>query len=410
MKIGVFLPHRDGGGTLRSLKNIARLLHLGSRAVGVPVEVVVSVVAGYDIELEFMELAALGITVRETRWAAISADEVKTALLSMGNERELHFPNYWLPTDLVCNFHDCDFWLIVSDRTEYPVAPVKPYAMMIWDYIQRYVPEIFEGRPLDCDISFIASARGAAFVMTNMQATAEDIVQYAGIAHEKVVFVPTTFDMVAKDAGANARPRPYLVWVTNSIQHKNHLRALDALESYYDKHDGSLDVVVTGGLTELFSAKPSNRKMPLYDHPYPVSIRKRVAASESLRKRVHFLGELSDQGYVNMLAHAAFLFHPVLYDNGTFSVLEAANYRIPSLSSDYPQMREIDAEFGLHMKFCDPYRPDNMATCLKDMELDCEFIKAHLPDGAKLASYTPDVLAECYWRSIESPIMKAIHG
>ena len=77
-------------------------------------------------------------------------------------------------------------------------------------------------------------------------------------------------------------------------------------------------------------------------------------ADPDLAPRLQFLGDLPEHVYRRTLAGAVFLWHPALVDNGTFSVVEAAALGVPSLSSDYPAMHEIDATFALNLAFADP--------------------------------------------------------
>ena len=44
-----------------------------------------------------------------------------------------------------------------------------------------------------------------------------------------------------------------------------------------------------------------------------------------------------------------FLWHPATIDNGTFSVIEAAHLKVPSLSSGYPAMKEINEQYNLSL-------------------------------------------------------------
>jgi len=85
-----------------------------------------------------------------------------------------------------------------------------------------------------------------------------------------------------------------------------------------------------------------------------------AALDPTVRRRIRFLGAVPDDAYARVLRSARFLAHNVIADNGTFSAVEAALLGTPSVSSDYPQMREIDEAFGLGLRFFDPF--DERAT------------------------------------------------
>jgi glycosyltransferase involved in cell wall biosynthesis len=206
--------------------------------------------------------------------------------------------------------------------------------------------------------------------------TAADAIGYAG-ARGPVVRLPTTLDVdhftrlaaaaEAAAAGADGMlpAAPFFAWVTNPSPHKNQLRMLRAIDRYLRELGGTLDVVVTGVWTDLFDPDlPAERRVgrePQWNTPHVCQVRETVAALEpEVRRRIRFLGAVPDDAYARVLRSARFLAHNVIADNGTFSAVEAALLGPPAVSSDYPQMREIDEAFGLGLRFFDPF--DERAT------------------------------------------------
>ena len=47
-------------------------------------------------------------------------------------------PSYQAPDDGISQFMDCDLWIVISDRLRLPLLPVRPYLLMVYDYLQRY--------------------------------------------------------------------------------------------------------------------------------------------------------------------------------------------------------------------------------------------------------------------------------
>ena len=80
------------------------------------------------------------------------------------------------------------------------------------------------------------------------------------------------------------------------------------------------------------------------------------------------MGDVSDKVYARLLKNAQFLWHPALYDNGTFAVMEAAYLGVPSLSALYPAMEYMNQKFELNLQFFDPRNPQGMAEALLIME------------------------------------------
>lgn len=397
-KICIFLPAPYRGGSMQGAKNIAKMLLLGSKRANEAVEIVFSCLKEtYNINEEFSDLLALGIQVRETEWKIISKNQAQIALDFTQSEQILSHESYCIPWDGIKNFCDCDFWLIVSDRTSAPLLPIKPYGMIIYDYIQRYIPDIFGQDDGKLDLPFLCSARNASFILCTTPQTREDAIQYAGIDAHKVLLAPMEFNPLKYQVKpCLKKDYPYFIWTSNATQYKNHKNALKGLELYYEKLDGKFQVVMTGVQTELFQKKNLNQI------PYIVDVRETIQRTAVLKNNLTILGELSESQYISVLSGAEFLFHPVLYDNGTFSVIEAAYHGVPSTSSNYPQMKYINERFNLNIEFFDPRKPQSIATMLKNMENNILALKENLPTKESLESHTYDKLSGDYWALVRN--------
>ena len=396
-KIAIFLPVAYRGGSMQGAKNLVKMIYLGAKSDNESIEVVFSCLKdSYDVEEDFADLLEFGIAIRETEWKKITKEETQIALEYLGSDKKLTHGEYLLPTDGINNFCDCKFWLIVSDRTFAPVAPVAPYGIVIYDYIQRYIPDIFGDDKGVLDAPFIASARSAEIIFCTTPQTREDTIQYAGVTSEKIILAPMEFNPLRYTSKQYFdEPMDYLIWTTNKTFHKNHIVALRGLLEYYEKLNGKLKVVIIGAETEYFRKDHSN------DLEYVNLVRQLIGKHSALHKNLLILGELSEDDYISVLAGAQFLFHPALYDNGTFSVIEAAYHGIPSISSHYPQMRYIDERFHLGMKFFDPRKPEQIAKTLKAAEIEHEEMRKALPSQTFLEQFTYEKLSSEYWSIIK---------
>ncbi len=396
--IGVFLPVSYRGGSLNAAKNIAKMLHLGSREANEPVNVVFSCIPNYyDIDEDFGDLTDLNIPVRETEWSLISRDEVAFALKLSGEHQNLHHAEYVFPRYGVSNFNECDFWLVISDRVTRPIAPLKPYGMMIYDYIQRYVPEIFTSS--FSDDSFLAAARNAHFVLTTTPSTREDAIQYAGLPRHRTHLAPMEFDTFNSNSSTKKIDGDYIVWPSNVSPHKNHLTALKALNIYYGEYDGKLKVVMTGTHTQVFNNDTLDN-----ESDYIENVIDQIKKYDTVQKNLEIAGDLTIHDYISILKSAKFLWHPTLIDNGTYSVIEAAYYNVPSLSSNYPQMQYINNRFNLNLSFFNARQPRDIALHLKKMEEQYHIKKQSLPSKEFLEQFNYTNVAPEFWRLIRSLI------
>jgi len=417
-RLAVLLPHAYLGGTIRLLLNLVR--HLAARwsgpvVLGVPADHLETIAA--DLAVLRRELP--GLEVRGLWWRQLWPDEARGLAAEAGLDVGRWISGrYQVPGDGATDFLDCAFWLFVSDRLAYPLVPLRPYAVFVTDHLQRYVPEIFHEMayvtPESAAWNFLRNVRNADLVVATSRDTADDAIGYAG-ALGPVVRLPTTLDVdhferLAMTAAAGDRDdemlpqRPFFVWVTNSSPHKNQFRMLRAIDRVLRELGGSLDVVVTGVWTDLFDPDlPAERRLgrePQWNTPHVRRVREAVAAlGPAVRRRLTFLGAVPDPAYARVLRSARFLAHNVIADNGTFSVIEAALLGTPAVSSDYPQMREIDEAFGLGLRFFDPFDEAATAEALvagESLPSPCGSVARRIRDRS--------------WRAWDDSLVTAIEG
>jgi glycosyltransferase involved in cell wall biosynthesis len=391
-RIAVIIPVEYRGGSLRGAKLLAQALKCGAEQGGVSVDVVMMHLDDSQIypQSEFDDLPS-AIRTRRFKWRTLKVDEARRAMRYAGHAYwEPSAAEYLVVDDGIKQLEDCDLWVVVSDRISAPLLPLRPVVHMVFDYLQRYVPIL----PHGADQPFINAARAAAQVWTTTEFTRQDALQYAGIEPKRVVKLPMLAPLFEAKHHTNRSKKPaYFIWTTNASLHKNHTNALRALQIYYDDLNGSLDCHITGvDSQKLLKAPPEFLKRTMTW----------VQANESLKKRLHWLGELDDFDFQCLLQEGYFLWHPASIDNGTFSVVEAATLGLPSLSSNYPPMCEIDKQFSLNLAWMDASDPLDMARALKEMEEKYLERRGMLPTVDQLATQSIEQLAQAYWTAASS--------
>lgn len=389
-KVAIILPVAYKGGSLRGAKLIAEAIQHGSREAGESVEVVFANLdsEGNYSEAEFADLPS-GIKRRPFNLNEVSAAEARRAMRYAGHDDwEPIVERYLVIDDGINQFVDCDLWLIVSDRLRAPILPLRPLVHMVYDYLQRYVPILQNGG----DQPFLDAVRVAERVFVTTNFTKQDALQYAGVSSQKLVQLPMLSPLFnARKLDSLPAESEYFIWSTNAGSHKNHEKAIQALQIYYANLGGCLSCVVTGVDTDSLLTSSL---------PHLKSVMTALQSNTGLLSRVTFSGNLPDEDYRRLLSGAAFLWHPCLIDNGTFSVIEAASLGIPSLSSDYPAMREIDEQFQLGLTWSDADDSRAMANGLWKMEHHYMTLRKNLPTPEVLASQNVHRLAVDYWKAI----------
>lgn len=390
-RIAIILPIAYRGGTLRAAQLVAEALHIGSHHDGVPVEIVFVHPDDPDAYPD-SEFAALpgSIKRRVFTWKILDRGEAYRAMRYAGFDSwEPSSECYIVPDDGIRQLQDCDLWIFISDRLSAPLLPIKPYAVFVYDYLQRYEKIMDVG----IDQPFLDMARGALRVFVTTEFTKTDALQYAGISPTFVRRLPMLAPLFVSSTTKvpDEWHRPYFLWPTNTAPHKNHLNAMLALRAYYEELGGELDCWVTGvGTSEMLKVEV----------PHLARVRKVFLQSALLEKNVHFKGDLPDSKYQTTLAGAKFIWHAGRIDNGTFCVVQAATLGIPALSSQYPAMVEIDRQFSLNMRWMDSQDPYDMAQQLKWMEAAAESRRNLLPPASALQSQSVTSLANIYWSEV----------
>lgn len=396
-KIAVMLPHPYRGGTLRAAKSIAKAISFETAKRKDPLQVVFSYphAGAYDLREDFQDLSEMKIQLRETAWQVFPREVLEKAVVALGRQPAAPLADECcLPVDGANDFNDCDLWVIVSDRIPAPLFPLKKYVCVIYDYLQRYVPEVFKDSQAVWDHqerNMFPLVRGAERVFTTAPATRQDLINYAGVPSSRITLLDVDFEPPRPpNQPLSVRfPQRYLHWTTNLANHKNHIRALLALEVYYQELGGELDTVITGPATEyLDPARDFPEDDLIARDPHVKQAREVIKGSMSLRGRLQILGNLTDAAYANVLGNARFLFHPALYDAGTFSALEAAYLHRPTLSARYPAMEHLDRRFRLNVSFFDPLNCRAMAKAIRKMEVD----------HASIPLPKPETLEKSNWR------------
>lgn len=385
-KIAVILPIFYRGGTLRAAKNVAKWLKSESLLNGHDLRVIFGFPEGkYEPLTEFQDLIEIGIELREIVFEQIPVAYVKQETLALYfKHRQDNFSssNYIIAKDGLKNLADADLWLVISDRLSAPMLPFRKYALIVFDYIQRYVPQIFSS-DLDVFISgnlgYLDAIRQAAHVFVTTKATLNDAVSFAGVRRSRVTlyndfsfdYIP--FDKLSDDA-INATntiklPQQYFLWGTNVNFHKNISKALHALLEYWNELDGKLKVVITGFGTEYLNPRAisQNDNHPLLNIPHILEFRKAMSDRE-VQKRIMVAGEVPDVEFFKMLNSSKFAWNPTIYDNGTYILVEAALLGKPSLSALYPATDYWNNKLQLNLVFFDPHNSKEMARKLKWME------------------------------------------
>ena len=344
----------------------------------------------------FAPVRDMGIPIRSFEWKAISYQYMKNycALIGAG-EPDSEGQDYYIMDDGMQMFEDCDGFVFSVDRCPGRIFLTKPHVVLVHDYLQRYMTYVY-GNCYEDNVLYMARTAVRTLVMS--PPTYQDAIMYAGLPESKLELIPLMFELMPElketqqtqktqsngkksFGGKEEKPEEYFLWSTNLGEHKNHIMAIRALSSYYNE-GGRLKCYMTGVGTDLFDPNSTEE-----GSEYVQKVRNLIR-QEALEEHLKFCGNMSKSKYVQTLRQAKFFMHPGLMDNGNMTAVDAASVGVPTISSNYPQMKYYEEYMHLHMRFFDPYSEKSLKNVLLQTEQDYEVLREQLPSRDELQQYT----------------------
>lgn len=399
-KLAVILPEAYRGGLLDYTINLLKILRNGSDEQ----KDMLDIVFGFPEELLddnrelFESIEEINVSLRTFEWETVGADRIKNYSKLIGNDLSYFENEYSIMNDGIRYFEDCDYMLFVVDRVRKNLFITKPYGVIVHDYIQRYVPELMGSYYEKPNIDLI---RNSEANFTTTMCTLEDCVQYAGAKRENMHLIPLFFgDIEVNNVYTNKNNKSFFLWSTNISFHKNHIMMLKAMELYYSM-GGNLDCHITGVFTELFDPKVDISNYELLDIQiaYLEKCRSIIFKNKTLRRHLLFEGNLAKDEYYTLLASAKFLIHPGYGDNGNGSAIDAGLLGVPTLSSNYPAMRNMEDKMHLGITFFERNKPEALSKLLIQVEKNLSDLKNRVPCINELKKHTvsnPDLCKSIY--------------
>lgn len=209
-----------------------------------------------------------------------------------------------------------------------PIGLRAPHVQTIHDLIHLRFPEYFSWKiPLYYRHVTGPSARRARIVITDADATREDLHALLGVRRERVRVVPLgvsdafrldDFRRAREAAAARARfdlRQPYILYAGNVRRHKN----VETLFKAWSALGVACDLCIT-------SADP----LPFDGDRY-----------RSQHGRTVRLGHVEDSSLVSLYAGAAVVVQPSLYEGFGLSVVEAMAAGVPVIVAQTPALLEV---------------------------------------------------------------------
>ena len=283
-----------------------------------------------------------------------------------------------------------DAWMALVDRFHLPLLPARPYGVIVYDMIQRYVPEAFDRTFFRHMASGMRpTVHAADLILVTSPATRADVIAEYGIDPSRIHLAPVACEPRQRFNGLMAEPvalprGPFVLNVANSAPHKGAIPLLRAYAALKERTNGCCPfLVICGWKTDAFSARHGAGDQ----FPYWVRVRRlvRELGLEEDRELV-FLGYVDDRQLLDLYRRCAVVVNAAKYDNGSFSVIEGRYFGRAVISSDYPASRFLCERFGLQARYFPVDDHEALATALAEALREKPRVGAELADiRARLA-------------------------
>lgn len=283
-----------------------------------------------------------------------------------------------------------DAWLALVDRFHLPLLPARPYGVIVYDMIQRRVPEAFDRTFFRHMASGMRpTVHAADLILVTSPATRADVIAEYGVDPSRIRLAPVACEPHQRFNCLMAQPvalprGPFILNVANSAPHKGAMPLLRAYASLKARARGRCPfLVICGWKTDAFSV----RHAPGDQFPYWVRVRRLVEELGLEEDRdVVFLGYVDDRQLLDLYRRCAVVVNAAKHDNGSFSVIEGRYFGRAVISSDYPASRFLCERFGLEARYFPVDEHEKLAVVLEEALQEKPHVGAELADiRARLA-------------------------
>jgi glycosyltransferase involved in cell wall biosynthesis len=309
-------------------------------------------------QTDVQSLESLGseLLITRIRMNPISRDSIRSMLGGSPN---------WMENRMFCFFSGgaesairADAWLGLLDRFPLPLIPVRPYGVVVYDMLQKYVPENF-GPPestffLWSRHGMKPTAKAARFLTVMTPQVREDVMEEYGLEERQVRLLPYAFDVHRRFGAVRSEPvalpgEPFILKVANAAVHKGAGTLLKAYGKLKQSGVQNLPPLVLCGVeTDRFSRNfQGDGDCP--NGPIIRNLVQELGLQEGID--VVFLGFVNVGQLKYLYERCSLVVMAAKHDMGSFCLVEAKYFGKPVACSRYPSAQFICERFGVEARF-----------------------------------------------------------
>jgi glycosyltransferase involved in cell wall biosynthesis len=248
-----------------------------------------------------------------------------------------------------------DAWLALVDRFQAPLLPLRPYGVVVYDMIQRHLPQAFAPVFFQwVKEGMSPTIQNALVVLVTSPATREDVVTEYHLDPSRIQMTPVACepDRRFNDLKCEHVPLPrdpFILCVANASEHKGADMLLRALALWKQKSTAKVPMFVFAGVrTDAMSPRYRGDR----EYYWWTKIRQLVSELGLIEDRdMTFLGFVNDSQLLDLYQRCNVVVNAAKHDNGSFSLIEGAYFGRPLVSSKYPAVEFLCRRFKIPVKY-----------------------------------------------------------
>jgi len=213
-------------------------------------------------------------------------------------------------------------------------------------------------------------------IITPSEFTKNDIAKIFNIPKEKITVTHLAPTKLYSDTSNKKMAKPYVLYVGVAYPHKNLPLLIDAWKIFCDKYGNDFQLVLAGKINYFYQQLINKTK------------------KEKITNII-FTNYVSDKELAELYQHASLYIFPSLYEGFGLPGLEAMQYNVPVLSSEYGSLPEVFGKAALYNNFKFPL---NVAEIIHQALTDQNLRAQLIGEGQKVIhSYSWDTTAQLTW-------------
>lgn len=315
--MAVFLPNVQNESHLLNYIDLVEQLNSGFQQLNHNHQIILNLPAEKYVKgRNIIKKRQYVIDTREYTLKELTVNEVKESISLMFRDEPLWFTKYVLPVDYAQNYIECDYWLYFFDKIELPIAPIKPYGILVENIGEKYYGNLSR--------TAVSNLKNAYFILTFSEETKNNLVKFLGIYEENIIVIP--FSEIQSKHELLSVKEDYILIEMDATKYNDVKDFIAIIESYYKigNVEEKINIILNNCTTELYQ-----------------ELINKIQGSKYVKHHVILFMEVPAREYDILYAHAKVIIIPHNIEDITFKISKAVAYSKKIFLNDFLFYKDI---------------------------------------------------------------------